>query len=178
MQQRRDTREGAERPPEERVFEGGSAAERGGRGEAILRHGCAGGCAGRSGRTEPPPTPRAERSKNREGALHPPPDSERERAEGRGDEGGRGQGARPTRGGRDPTTRQRAQRTIKKRLPEPTSGRPGARSLDGKRPEPRRGAYSEVRALRDELAERRAFDSQCPLSVARGADARRHAADA
>lgn len=98
-----------------------------------------------------------------------------------GGEGGRGGGGRGL-GLRAwamaTTTRLRAQRTAKKRLPEPTSGRPGARSLDGERPEPRGGAYSEVRASRGEVAEPRAFDSQCPLSVACGAAARRHAADA
>lgn len=63
-----------------------------------MRHGCAGDGAGRSGRTEPRATARAERSRNREGALHPPPDSERSERRG-GGTGGRGQGARPTSGG-------------------------------------------------------------------------------
>lgn len=79
--------------PSRATLRGGIAQRsEGGGGVATLRHGCAGHGAGRSGRTERAPTPRAERSLNKEGALHPPPGRRAtSEPEGRG-AGGRGRG--------------------------------------------------------------------------------------
>ena len=96
--------------------------ERGGRGRATLRHGCAGDCAGRSGRTERTPAPRAERSIDGRGATTP----RRTATEGSGGEGGRGGGGRGTglrAGATTPTNRLRAQRTGKTTTPGETSAR-------------------------------------------------------
>lgn len=147
---------------------GDSAAERGRRGEATLAHGRAGHGAGRSGaRSRPPP---AERSgSTQEGGNTPPAGQRPKGAEGRGD-GGEGAGGKAYERGRDPTTRQRAQRTIEKRRRGNFRARTGREDSMDERPDKR--AEGSVATRSEPLQQ------GCPPIVARGADARRHAADA
>ena len=139
--------EGGRGAPKRRANQarGDCAAERGRRGGATLRHGCAWDGAGRSGRTEPRATARAERSRKREGALHPPPDSDRRERRGGGTGGGgRGQGLRA--GAMATTTRLRAQRTRQTAEARKFPRAHGARGLDGRAPRfsERRGAWRPV----------------------------------
>lgn len=147
---------------------GDSAAERGRTPPPTLRHGSAGHARGGAG------APRRERPPERSGATqeggNTPPAGQRPKgAEGRGD-GGEGTGGKAYAGGRDPTTRLRAQRTIEKRR----RGNFRART----RREPSNGERREQRAEASVASRSESDPTSCPPIVARGADARRHAADA
>lgn len=147
---------------------GGCAAERGRTPPPTLRHGRAGharGGAGARRRGRPP-----ERSgATQEGGNTPPAGQRAERAEGRGD-GGEGAGGKAYERGRDPTTRLRAQRTLKKRR----RGNFRART----RREPSKGERREQRAKASVASRSESDPTSCPPLVVRGADARSHAADA
>lgn len=151
---------------------GDCAVERGGRGRATLRHGCAGDGAGRSGRTERAPARRAERSLNGRGAYTP----RRTATEGSGGEGGRGGGGRGLglrAGATASTNRLRAQRAIRKRLPDDFSARArGARPRwpSGTNNERRRAWRAGARATTQVAplplrVERARGDAQRPPSV-------------
>ena len=145
-----------------------SAAERGRTPPPTLRHGRAEAARGGAGapRRERPP----ERSgATQEGGITPPAGQRPKGAEGRGD-GGEGAGGKAYAGGRDPTTRQRAQRTIKRRRRGNFRARTGREDSMDERPDKR--AEGSV-AIRSEPPQQ-----VCPPIVARGADARRHAAAA
>lgn len=147
---------------------GDSAAERGRGRAATLAHGRAGYGAGRSGaRSRTPPS---ERSGATQEGGNTPPDGQRPKgAEGRGD-GGEGTGGKAYAGGRDPTTRQRAQRTLEKRRRGNFRARTGREdSMDERHDKRAEGSV----ATRSEPPQQ-----GCPPIVARGADARRHAAAA
>ena len=147
---------------------GDSAAERGRGQAATLAHGRAGHGAGRSGaRSRPPP---AERSgATQEGGITPPAGQRAERAEGRGD-GGEGTGGKAYARGRDPTTRLRAQRTLKRQRRGNFRARTGREDSMDERPDKRAEGSAATRSEPPQQG--------CPPIVARGADARRHAADA
>ena len=145
---------------------GDCAAERGRGRAATLAHGRAGHGAGRSGARSRPPT--AERSgATQEGGITPPAGQRAERAEGRGD-GGKGTGGKAYERGRDPTTRLRAQRTLEKRRRGNFRARTGREPSKGERPDKRAEGSAATRSEPPQQV--------CPPIVARGADARRHAA--
>lgn len=147
---------------------GDCAAERGRAPPPTLRHGRAGDARGGAG------APRRERPTERSGATQeggntPPTGQRAERAEGRGD-GGEGAGGKAYERGRDPTTRLRAQRTIKRRRRGNFRARTGREdSMDERHDKRAKGSV----ATRSEPPQQ-----GCPPIVARGADARRHAAAA
>lgn len=106
-------RAGAERPTDDRQMRGGqrSGARPEGGGNISART-CEALC-GEERREEPTPTDRAERSNTRGGQYTP----RRTATKGSGGEGGRGGGGRGQglcAGGSATTTRQRAQRTLKR----------------------------------------------------------------
>lgn len=147
---------------------GDSAAERGRAPPPTLRLGSAGDAGGGAGaqRRERPP----ERSgATQEGGNTPPTGQRAKRAKGRGD-GGEGTGGKAYAGGRDPTTRQRAQRTLEKRR----RGNFRART----RREPSNGERREQRAKASVASRSESDPTSCPPFVARGAAARRRTADA
>lgn len=165
-------KEGGGRAPSARPMTdpsaGDSAAERGRAPPPTLRHGSAGEARGGAG------APRRERPPERSGATqeggNTPPAGQRPKgAEGRGD-GGEGAGGKAYERGRDTTTRLRAQRTLRKRR----RGNFRART----RREPSNGERREQRAEASAASRSESDPTSCPPIVARGADARRHAADA
>lgn len=147
---------------------GDSATERGRAPPPTLRHGCAGDARGGAGaqRRERP----AERSgATQEGGNTPPAGQRPEGAEGRGD-GGEGAGGKAFERGRDPTTRLRAQRTLRKRRRGNFRARTGREDSMDERPDKRAEGSAATRSEPPQQG--------CPPIVARGADARRHAAAA
>lgn len=144
------------------------AAERGRTPQPTLRHGCAGHARGGAGarRLGRPP----ERSgATQEGGITPPTGQRPQGAEGRGD-GGEGTGGKAYARGRDPTTRLRAQRTLKRQRRGNFRARTGREDSMDERPDKRAEGSAATRSEPPQQV--------CPPIVARGADARRHAADA
>ena len=170
----RDTHEamkgGAERPHDERQLRWGlrSGARRA--GESDLAPRMCGGWRGEERAHRANPRPPSGTEPKRKGDTHPPPDSDRRERRG-GGLGGRGQGARPTRGGdgHDKLTAGAAHRQNSHSRPN-NRGRTSREASMAERHEQRAEASVASRSESDHTL--------CPPSVVRGAFARRRTAHA
>ncbi len=167
---KRGRRAGAERPPDDRPKRGGlrSGARAGAPADLAprMREGMRGEeRAHRGGSAHPSGAEHEQR-----GGIPPPAGQRATRAEGRGD-GGEGAGGKAYERGQWPL-----QHDCGRSAPDKRQRRTNIRARTGR--EPSKGERHEQRAQASVASRSESDPTKSPLSVARGADARRHAAAA